>query len=131
METQLKAKKSTQHYDIWVPKRTIQAQQGLTQIWVPKMVLSKSYDTRLWTQVPKKQQRQQKATSKASQKMDLQKKARNEGQQKTNKIRPLSPTYQQIWVKKTLLTAQGESTYKWVPKQLLNQATIPAKQTTT
>ena len=23
--------------------------------------------------------------------------------------------------------AQGDSTYKWVPKQLLNQATLPAK----
>ena len=32
-----------------------------------------------------------------------------------------------IWVKKTLLKAQGDSTYKWVPKQLLKQATIPAK----
>ena len=40
------------------------------------------------------------------------------------------PTYQQIWVKNTLLKAQGESTYKWVPKHLLNQTTIRAKQTT-
>ena len=36
------------------------------------------------------------------------------------------PNYQQIWVKKTLLKAQGDSTYKWVTKQLLNQATLPA-----
>ena len=29
-----------------------------------------------------------------------------------------------------MLKAQGESTYKWVPKQLLNHDTIPAKQST-
>ena len=79
----------------------------------------------------KKQQRQQKATKKASQKMDHSKKARNENQQKTNKSSPMWPTYRQMWVKKVLLKAQGQSTYKWLPKQLLKQATIPAKKPTT
>ena len=38
------------------------------------------------------------------------------------------PNYQQVWVKKTLLKAQGDSTYKWVPKHLLNKTTFPPKE---
>ena len=38
------------------------------------------------------------------------------------------PNYQQVWVKKMLLKAQGDSTYIWVPKHLLNQATVPTKE---
>ena len=36
METPKGTKKATPHNGIWVPKKTIQAQQGSTQIWVPK-----------------------------------------------------------------------------------------------
>ena len=115
--SQLKAKKATPHQSIWVPKKTIQAQRGSTQVWIPKKVLKEHYGTRPQTQAPKRQQKSQRKTKKATQRVAQLKKANKEGQQKTRKI----------WVKKTLLRAQGTNTYKWVPKQLLNQTTIPAK----
>ena len=120
MDTQLKVKKATPHHGIWVPKRTIQAQRGSTQVWVPKRVLKEHYSTRPRTQEPKRQQKRQRTTKKTTQRVAHSKRTSKEGQQKTR----------QIWVKKTLLKAQGNSTYKWVPKQLLHKNTNPAKQPT-
>ena len=53
-ETTIKSKNMSQHHDIWIPKKTIQAQQGSTQIWVPKRAISESYSTKLRTQVSKR-----------------------------------------------------------------------------
>ena len=54
MKTQLRDRKSTPHHGIWVPKKTIQAQQGSTQIWIPTTALREPYGTRPWTQIPKR-----------------------------------------------------------------------------
>lgn len=94
-------------------------------------MLRKPYDTRPRTQVSKRQQGRRKTFKKTTKGATQSQKTRNGGQQKTNRSCPKWPTYRQIWVLKTLLKAQGESTFKWVPKQLLHQATIPDKQSTT
>ena len=67
-KVQLKAKKATPHLGIWVPKKTIQAQQGSTQVWIPKSMLKELYGTRPRTQAPKRQQKRQRTSKKAQHK---------------------------------------------------------------
>ena len=56
------------------------------------------------------------------------KRARKESHQGLNKTQDKGLNFKQVWVKKALLKAQGNDTYKWVPKHLLSQTTFPAKQ---
>ena len=64
--TQLKATNAMPHQGIWVPKKTIQAQQGSTQIWIPKKVLRQPYGTRPRTWGSKKQQGRRKSFKKTT-----------------------------------------------------------------
>ena len=60
----------------------IQAQQGSTQIWVPKRALNEPYGTKTKPQVLKRQQKRQKATRRAPQRATHSSKAIKEGKQK-------------------------------------------------
>ena len=44
------------------------------------------------------------------------KRARKEGHHGINKNQDKGFNFKQVWVKKALLKAQGDDTYKWVPK---------------